>query len=186
MRTEHFQGFHYTFSTTVSTDHRQGCTLQLHHELPPEVFPDPYELEHDPLLQCSVSSIPNLEYPASLVNHGTDLRCEVLISPDALRSKNVTVRVPLHARYGSPSSENSTLRTFHVPSTRLAWSCPFETETSVPLDPLDRHDVSIDVPVGLLNHTNVVEISTQATVVFTALYLLGVFFKAWKRCNLKA
>ena len=115
MATESFRGFHFTFSRTFNVSSCQACNLHLSYKLPPQVFPDPYELQLDSLLSCTFSSQPNLELPdAVLGEEGTEFSCQLPISPIVAAKGNITVAIPLHVRYGLPLSATRSMRPVHV------------------------------------------------------------------------
>ena len=99
------QGFHFSLATTVHVGPQQdlaGCSLHIVHDLGPDVYADQYELAQRPDYNATLWGTSDLERPVSAV----DPRGSVLlltIDPSRLarqQDANVTLEVPLHARYG--------------------------------------------------------------------------------------
>lgn len=103
------QGFHFTLSTTVhipSPSKYDACSLHLLHVLDSHVYADQYELAQRPDYTISFWGTSDLERPVSAIAPDNSLLLLALHPARYLtaQSMNVTLDVPLHARYGRPAS----------------------------------------------------------------------------------
>lgn len=101
------QGFHFTVTTRLAPHPHapaENCTLRLLHALPPDVYADRYELAQRPGLSASsLTGASDLELPVGGVDEGGSVL--LLDVPEEGESGELVVDVPLHARYGRPSSQ---------------------------------------------------------------------------------
>ncbi len=101
------QGFHFTVSTTVSLASWQEsdrCSLHVLYDLDPHVYADQYELAQRPGYTSVLWGTSDLERPVSAVDQAGSA---LLLTADTSQllpgqAANVTLEVPLHARYGRP------------------------------------------------------------------------------------
>lgn len=113
------QGFHFTVSTTVYIPDSAGLdSRKLHvvYDLDPHVYADQYELAQRPEYSSTLWGTTDLEKPVSAVDAGGSV---LLLTADTYRlgpsrPVNITLEVPLHARYGRPiagaTAHNATYR----------------------------------------------------------------------------
>ena len=106
------QGFHFTLSTTVhipASDERDKCSLHLLHVLDPHVYADQYELAQRHDYTTSYWGTFDLERPVSAVDSDQAvLLVSTELSQDVIgHHTNITLDVPLHARYGRPVSSGT-------------------------------------------------------------------------------
>src|ERR1700721_1194431 len=96
------QGFHRTFTTTITTSSESSCSLHLYHKLPPIVFVDPYELAHyQDAYTFRQWGTSNLELPVSAVSpEGSAVLLNVTLPSG---NSNATVQLPVHFRYPRPA-----------------------------------------------------------------------------------
>ncbi|KAJ6495406.1 PIG-X [Mycena sanguinolenta] len=113
----HPESFHPVFKTSISAPGHENCTLNLHYELSPMIFVDPYELSNRAdTYSFKYAGPSNLELPVfALSGDDEEENAALLVSVAQPLSADgvLDVEVPLHARYGhtrsstSESSENS-------------------------------------------------------------------------------
>lgn len=124
------KGYHTTYTTEYSGDlvTGEGCSLHLAYTLPPDVFVDPYELKYD-ISSFELYPMPNLELPVKIASYNTSV---LTVHLDTSASKSPgsepsTVKIPIHARYGEPSSVPTPESSYHairLTAPRGYWSCP--------------------------------------------------------------
>lgn len=107
------QGFHFTLSTTVSNTHEQNadnCSLHILYELDPHVYADQYELAQRPGYSLLLWGTSDLEKPVSAVDPSGSVLLLTAHSYSLLQNgdTNVTIDLPLHARYPNPSTAAET------------------------------------------------------------------------------
>lgn len=120
-------GFHVTYNTQLIEDDLTSlpnCTLHLLHVLPALVFVDSYELQHRRnQYHFTLLGESNLELPLAAVNkEGLIVVLDVNI-PERSLAVNITVSLPLHARYGELQPKNS-YQEYRVPWPIGFWACP--------------------------------------------------------------
>ncbi|EGO21814.1 hypothetical protein SERLADRAFT_474725 [Serpula lacrymans var. lacrymans S7.9] len=191
------QGSHSTYSTRVhlwQTGAKHECTLHFLHMLPPDIIVDPYELI-DLHHSFNIFGVSNLELPVSAVqDFGTVLLLNASLPNRNENDIDITIDIPIHIRYGVPSSHNSH-KTIEVKPPASFWACPtgsseyvydFPDIPSELYSPLKRawpHPVSffsaesmstdtISIPVGGLEDLFYVELGTVGVIIVAFLYLL--------------
>ena len=103
------QGLHFTLSTAIHVpiwrDYRE-CDLHVLYDLDSHVYADRYELAQRPGYVFSLWGTSDLEKPVSApeINGSVLLLTVDIPEHAAARSENITVDVPLHARYAWPVS----------------------------------------------------------------------------------
>lgn len=124
---DHNVGWHFTLSSRIAYNRPPGCeTLHVDCTLPHGIFVDPYELDlRSESYTYSIDTVPDLERPASAVPaQSTALRLHV--APPLIEKEGmVELALPLHARYGNPSSEvrEEAYMAVHLPPPTAFWSC---------------------------------------------------------------
>jgi len=105
-------GYHRSQTTTLALTRkelRSDCSLHLLHNLPPDIFVDPYELAHyEKAYTFEYWGTTNLELPVAAVSpHGTAVLLNITI-PKTVQydSLSLAVQVPMHLRYGRLLSQS--------------------------------------------------------------------------------
>ncbi|KAJ7207325.1 hypothetical protein B0H12DRAFT_1158892, partial [Mycena haematopus] len=77
----HSQSFHPIFKTNISAPGHENCTLNLHYELPPMVFVDPYELSNRAdAYSFKYAGPSNLELPVFALSDGDENYAVLLLA----------------------------------------------------------------------------------------------------------
>ncbi|TFK46035.1 hypothetical protein OE88DRAFT_1668459 [Heliocybe sulcata] len=179
------QGFHSTVTTTVTLDgdtlDDPTCSLHATYSLPPDVFVDPYELsdQHHDSYTFNLTGLVDVELPVSAAPPEGQVLSLHLISPDSWKATSeVSVQVPIHARYGLPSEtgyHDIPLSPPQVVRRCLGTQQSSSTETTIPipLSPASDPDaLTLRIPVADPRHLALVEPAT-AGVVLGAFLLLA-------------
>ncbi|KZV91622.1 hypothetical protein EXIGLDRAFT_837005 [Exidia glandulosa HHB12029] len=157
------------------------CDLFALLELGPDVFVDPYELEH----QHWLWGTNDLELPVAAV----DPRGSLLLL-NLTRRASSSLSIPLHARYPLPGLEKHVVR---VPPPSFFWACdspqaaqpcePFKNASvpvEVPFRPStyfyaapapDVMDLRVDVPTGIITDFATVDLLTKLFVLLLTVYI---------------
>lgn len=122
------QGFHTTSVSRLVINHvPTSCALHLLYTLSSHIFADQYELGHHSQSYTSqILGKSNLEAPVFAIEDEDSLLFLRLAHPDTLTEPIiVNITVPLHLRYGLPSSGKpaSGLTNVTVPSPVAFWAC---------------------------------------------------------------
>ncbi|KAI0747779.1 PIG-X [Daedaleopsis nitida] len=203
------QGFHFTLSTTVSVSASQDlddCALNVLYDLDPHVYADQYELAQRPGYTTSLWGTSDLERPVSAVDPaGSILLLKADTSQHASgRDANITLDVPLHARYGRPADSayysielNQPVGFFACSSRSIApippalqayTSLPGWSSSSVTLIP-DAHPKDrlwVVVPVGQLDDLAWVDVGTALVMIVMFFYLLVASIRTARRLSTKS
>ena len=167
-RLEPSKGFHPVSFSDITLDNAEGCNLSLQFDLSPEVFVDPHEL-------ALRSSAYTFEYDGSRdlekpVNAVEKHRSTLSIYPFGLSSPNLTVEVPLHLRYGTPTP-NGGHQPVSVPWPRALLRCA--STPSVQLNPTsDSAFDTLYLPVGSQADLSNVQLGTAATILACFFYII--------------
>jgi hypothetical protein len=125
------RGFHTTYTTQISISPiLSNCTIHLLYVLPPNIFVDPYELTHrNAIYTFQYSTKPDLELPVTALHmNGSALLLNVSLPEDM--PLNITVEVPMHARYGQLATRREPeFFTAVIPWPSGFWLCDFERES---------------------------------------------------------
>ncbi|KZT20251.1 hypothetical protein NEOLEDRAFT_1101055 [Neolentinus lepideus HHB14362 ss-1] len=179
------QSFHSTLTTSITLDAGRsdtGCSLHITHAFPPDVFVDPYELvdQHADDYAFNLTGLVDVELPVSAVPpEGQTLSLRLIYPKDQKVGSQISVQVPIHARYGAPSETR-----YHdiiLSSPHVVWHCPgiqgstdTNTETiSIPLSTSDS--LTLRIPVADPRHLSIVEPATAAAVLGAFLVLAYTF-----------
>ncbi|OCH95220.1 hypothetical protein OBBRIDRAFT_809924 [Obba rivulosa] len=199
------KGFHVVHTTRVVLDAPcPECSLHLVHDLPPHVYVDPYELAQRPGFTFTLEGSSDLELPVFAV----DPAGSVLLLTVDVPSKNTTelsVNVPLHARYGTPVADSgSPYETIPLKEPLGFWACPATGEHHAPPDALAPYipedafkdsiltviphnasssPVQLTIPVGRVADLAFVDIGTFGTMLFMFLYLATVALRTARRLH---
>ncbi|KAI0646742.1 PIG-X [Trametes meyenii] len=195
------QGFHFTLTTTVSVEDSfdlDQLTLHLVYDLDPHVYADQYELAQRPGYSSLLWGTSDLEKPVSAVpTNGSVL----LLKADTSQlprhhAVNLTLEVPLHARYGGPAASvdgNDAFYRIHVkrplgfftfeqqgdvsviPDTLRPYASlsgwPTGRSSLIP-DTSSPQTLEVTIPVGVLDDLAWVDIGTAAVMIAMFFYLL--------------
>ncbi|RDX45455.1 hypothetical protein OH76DRAFT_1486286 [Lentinus brumalis] len=201
------QGFHFTVSTTVSLASWQEsdrCSLHVLYDLDPHVYADQYELAQRPGYTSVLWGTSDLERPVSAVDQAGSA---LLLTADTSQllpgqAANVTLEVPLHARYGRPVAGPQDA--FHKVELRRPvgfFACSLDNVVAVPETlrqytslpgwpslPLSlipdtslREPLAIVVPVGKLSDLAWADIGTAAVMIAMFFYLLAASVRTARR-----
>ncbi|KAI0822671.1 hypothetical protein BC628DRAFT_1388539 [Trametes gibbosa] len=114
------QGFHFTLSTAINipdTSLLENRALHVVYDLDPHVYADQYELAQRPGYSSVLWGTSDLEKPVAAVNSDGSVLLLTADTSQLVRGQpaNLTLEVPLHARYGRPiASTNTRDAIFHV------------------------------------------------------------------------
>lgn len=196
-------GFHFTLSSNLSYRRPPGClSLHVGYVLHPGVFADPYELDQRAESYAyTIGAMPDLERPVSAVeDHDTLLRLDLQLPSDAEGA--IEVALPLHGRYGLPSSElrEEAYAVVYVPPPQAFWQCregqgalcdaPVISQLTcfasdiyaIPLTTAPpAKDIPLLIPVGSSDDLVLVESGTTITVLAVFCYMALVFSKVHNR-----
>ncbi|KAI1790705.1 PIG-X [Ganoderma leucocontextum] len=198
------QGFHFTLSTTLSVPIAHAldrCPFHLLYDLDPHVYADQYELAQRPGYTSLLWGTSDLERPVSAVDPKGTL---LLITADNThitreQNSNITLDVPLHARYGRPSQSSDT--TIHHIDLKLPvgfFACVPDSEyqvcspspvpdvlrpyTSLPgwptlslsvvQDTSPNDFLRVAIPVGIREDVGWVDVGTAVVMIAMFFYLL--------------
>ncbi|KII88853.1 hypothetical protein PLICRDRAFT_91349 [Plicaturopsis crispa FD-325 SS-3] len=122
------RGFHTSFTSRILVNEPswlQNCSLHLLFDLPPLLFVDPYELAlRAAQYSFSLHGSTNLELPVSAVDPNGSSVLLSLATPLGNTPLNVTVDLPLHARYGEPAPDDASgYYTVDVPVPTVLGAC---------------------------------------------------------------
>ncbi|KAH9857759.1 PIG-X [Lenzites betulinus] len=205
------QGFHFTLSTVVSvpdTSLLENRALHVVYDLDPHVYADQYELAQRPGYTSVLWGTSDLEKPVAVVDLGGSV---LLLTADTShlsrgQPANITLEVPLHARYGKPvASTNASNAFYHIPlknplgffaedghcasntlrqyTTLLGW--PTASSSLIP-DTSPDSTFDIVIPVGMLEDLAWVDIGTATVMIVMFLYLLHVSIRTAQRLSGKS
>ncbi|TCD67643.1 hypothetical protein EIP91_012153 [Steccherinum ochraceum] len=168
------------------------CSLHIRYHFPADIYVDPYELEDLWAHPFWLNDTVNLEHPVRTGStlHPTELQVAL---KDVAADSEILLTVPVHVRYGLPSSDHHS--SVVLPQPTGVWSCPSDgVESSLP-DPAFHHipplqssfqsskeaAAHVTIPLGSPAHLAYVEQGTAVVVTATFLYLLSVFFTTARR-----
>ncbi|KAI0928159.1 hypothetical protein AcW2_004261 [Taiwanofungus camphoratus] len=206
------QGFHFTYSTRITTRPSPAfahCSLHLLHSLVPDVYADPYELLHQPAFASSLRGTPDLELPVAAADPAPSLLLlnVSLPAPPDTQPLNVSVDVPLHARYARPEHTGTGYHAIVLPPPVGFWACPSTGPYPHPLpDELmpylspDAFPVSrlafprvatggrmrLTVPVGRSADLALVDVGTALIMLLAFLYLAFAAVRTARRLHVRA
>ncbi|GJE97038.1 PIG-X [Phanerochaete sordida] len=186
-------GFHFTHDTTLTWRRPPGChALHVDYILPPDVFADPYELDlRADDYTYTIDAYPDLERPVSAVEQrNTRLRLDVKLPSDVEHAEGVTeVALPLHGRYGLPSSRprGEAYAVAYVPPPQAFWECGKGQDIfTIPLASApSAKDVPLVIPIGLSDDLAFVQTGTALTVLAVFCYMAFVFSKVHNRLGIR-
>ncbi|KAL1947498.1 hypothetical protein VTO73DRAFT_13222 [Trametes versicolor] len=208
------QGSHFTLSTTVSIPdpaYLEGRTLHVVYDLDPHVYADQYELAQRPGYSSVLWGTADLEKPVSAVDADGSV---LLLTADASQlslgqAANITLEVPLHARYGRPkagaSAHNATysvslkrpvgffaLDVNSVAEIPLTLR-PYASLTGWPTSPLSlipdiaaNEPLDVVIPVGALDDLAWVDVGTAAVMLAMFFYLFHASIRTARRLSSRA
>ncbi|KAI0670705.1 PIG-X [Trametes maxima] len=195
------QGFHFTLTTTVSIEDSLDLdqhALHLVYDLDPHVYADQYELAQRPGYSSLLWGTTDLEKPVSAVPANGSV---LLLKADTSglprhHPVNLTIEVPLHARYGKPVvSADGNDAFYHIPLKRPLGFLTLEQDDrasgipdalrpyaslsgwpksrpSLILDMSTLESFDVTIPVGVLHDLAWVDVGTAAVMVVMFVYLL--------------
>ncbi|KIJ60655.1 hypothetical protein HYDPIDRAFT_98211 [Hydnomerulius pinastri MD-312] len=186
------RGFHSTLSTKIGLDYpAPECSVFALYALPPSIIIDRYELI-DRNLVFEFWGESNLELPVFAVTQSSNSLLVNAIPADP-RDTEVSVEIPVHARYGVPGISESTRQPIEIPPPTCFWACSasanassaFSSEppisSSAMLKNSTRFLVSeatsqsptfLDVPLGSVNDLSAVEAGTAGVVLIAFVWLV--------------
>ncbi|RPD65793.1 hypothetical protein L226DRAFT_566309 [Lentinus tigrinus ALCF2SS1-7] len=201
------QGFHFTVSTTVNVASWQEsgqCSLHVLHDLDPHVYADQYELAQRPGYTSALWGSSDLERPVSAVDQAGSV---LLLTADSShlfpgQAANITLEVPLHARYGRPVA--GAQDAYHMIELKRPvgfFACSLDHVTPVPdalrqytslsgwpslslsliPDTSPRAGLKMVVPVGKLDDLPWVDVGTAAVMITMFFYLLVASIRTARR-----
>ncbi|KAI9056646.1 hypothetical protein FKP32DRAFT_1615785 [Trametes sanguinea] len=206
-------GFHFTVSTTIHVPDTLDLThrtLHVVHDLDPHLYADQYELAQRPGYSAVLWGTTDLEKPVSAVpSNGSVL----LLTADtshvlAGTPVNLTLEVPLHARYSRPvagvNEEDAFYRIqLRPPIGFMAGEIgseaqipaalrPYASLNGWPSPPLSLiPDVALNdtmivtIPVGVLDHLAWVDVGTAVVMITMFFYLLHAALRTAGRLSRK-
>ncbi|TFK93169.1 hypothetical protein K466DRAFT_479192 [Polyporus arcularius HHB13444] len=201
------QGFHFTVSTTVSLASRQEadrCSLHVLYDLDPHVYADQYELAQRPGYTSALWGTSDLERPVSAVDQAGSVLLLTADSSQLLpgQAANITLEVPLHARYGRPvAGPQDAFYKIELRRPVGFFACSLDNVVAVPETlrqytslpgwpslPLSlipdaslQEPLEIVVPVGKLSDLAWADIGTAAVMIAMFFYLLAVSVRTERR-----
>ncbi|KAF9228650.1 hypothetical protein BS17DRAFT_772296 [Gyrodon lividus] len=191
-------GLHSTLSTNIGLDYpAPDCSVFALYTLPPSIIIDRYELI-DRHLSFEFWGESNLELPVFAVNQISNSLLLLNATPTDSRSKEVSVDIPVHARYGIPGRDRQSIEIF--PPTCF-WACPPSATKSATfsLEPPIAHSAMLqasarflvsatsshqstflEVPVAFLDDLSRVETGTAIIILVAFLWLV---YRSWRVAN---
>ncbi|KAG2033144.1 PIG-X [Suillus americanus] len=184
------KGFHTTLSTNIPLHARHeyaACNLFVLHELPADIIIDSFELNDHGLCFQFVGNT-NLELPTSGVANESGWLL-VAVEPE---TDLVVVDVPLHVRYGVPHESHNPRHIIQLPPPICFRACPSSYKSlhsTLPsespkfhllnssaqfeiLQHITSSPLSIDIPVGNINHTLYIELCTVTVTLLAFIYIV--------------
>ncbi|OSD02743.1 hypothetical protein PYCCODRAFT_1467438 [Trametes coccinea BRFM310] len=206
-------GFHFTVSTTIhipdtlDLTHR---TLHVVHDLDPHIYADQYELAQRPGYSSVLWGTTDLEKPVSAVPQNGSVLLLTADTSHVLSGTpvNLTLEVPLHARYGRPvagADEKDTFYHIHLrrPIGFVAGEIgsaaempaalrPYASFHGWPSPPLSlipdtapNDPMEVIIPVGVLQHLAWVDVGTAVVMIAMFFYLLHAALRTARRLSVK-
>ncbi|KAH9901684.1 PIG-X [Cubamyces lactineus] len=204
------QGFHFTVSTTISipdTLNISHSRLHVVYDLDPHVYADLYELAQRPGYSSMLWGTSDLEKPVSAVPTNNSV---LLLTADTSRlvvPANITLDIPLHARYGRPVASRATNAFYRIILERplgfltsdldhsvsvpeplgsymplAGW--PSNITTVIP-DTTSTENLEVTVPVGVLNDLAWVDVGTAMVMLTMFFYLAHASLRTARRMSRK-
>lgn len=116
--------FHSTLSTTFALDTTgSSCSLFALYTFPQNIIIDRHELV-DRRLSFEFWGESNLELPVFALDQTANSLLLINATPTDARLKQVTVDIPVHARYGAPGMAQTFVQSITIPSPTSFWACP--------------------------------------------------------------
>ncbi|KAH0830400.1 hypothetical protein J3R83DRAFT_1794 [Lanmaoa asiatica] len=183
------RGFHSTLSTIIALDPPDSnCSFFALYTFPQSIITDRYQLI-DRRLSFEFWGESNLELPVFALNQTANSLLLINATSADARSKQVTVDVPVHARYGEPGMAQTSPQSITISSPTCFWACPHSASVSSALSSTSPVVNSIMlVPVASKCNLVPVEMGT-ATVILVA--FLWLVYRSWRvatmlqSCHLK-
>lgn len=119
------RAFHSTLSTSFALDPPgSDCHFFALYTIPQGIIVDRHELV-DRHLSFEFWGEPNLEVPVFALNQTANSLLLVNASPTGDHPKQLTVDIPVHARYGEPRTMAQTSpHTIRISTPTCFWACP--------------------------------------------------------------
>lgn len=118
------RGFHSTLSTIIALDPPDpDCSFFTLYTFSQSIIIDRYELI-DRRLSFEFWGESNLELPVFALDQTANSLLLINTTPADARPKQVTVDVPVHARYGEPSIVQTSPQSITISSPACFWACP--------------------------------------------------------------
>ncbi|KAI0781274.1 PIG-X [Trametes elegans] len=205
------QGFHFSLSTTLhfpDTLDWDGRKLHVVYDLDPHVYADQYELAQRPGYSSLLWGTSDLEKPVSAVDGQGSV---LLVTPDMSQMvekgpTNITLEVPLHARYGRPTAGNAKNATYRIVLDRPLGFFELEQSSGTELPPsLQRYtalngwpspsslslipdatpeeSLEVTIPVGVLDDLAWVDAGTAVVMISMFFYLLHASVRTARRLS---
>ena len=117
-------GFHSTLSTVLALDPPDpDCSLLALYTFPQTIIIDRHELI-DRRLSFEFWGESNLELPVFALDQTAYSLLLVNATPTDVRPEQVTLDIPVHARYGEPGLTQASYQSIVVSSPACFWACP--------------------------------------------------------------
>lgn len=118
------RGFHSTLSTIIALDPPDSdCSFFAQYTFPQSIIIDRYELI-DRHLSFEFWGESNLELPVFALNQSVNSLLLINATPTDSRPQQITVDVPVHARYGEPAEAQTSSQSIIISSPTCFWTCP--------------------------------------------------------------
>ncbi|KAI0332044.1 hypothetical protein GY45DRAFT_1247428 [Cubamyces sp. BRFM 1775] len=204
------QGFHFTVSTTVSIPDTLDIShhkLHVVYDLDPHVYADLYELAQRPGYSSILWGTSDLEKPVSAVPSNNSVLLLTANTSRVVVPANITLEVPLHARYGRPVASHATDAFYRVSlqkplgflttdvdhltgvqeplvsyASLAGW--PSNISTIIP-DNTSTDRLEISIPVGILDDLAWVDIGTAVVMLTMFVYLAHASLRTAQRLSRK-
>jgi len=182
-------GFHRDLITSIifslPEEETNDCTLLLVENLSESIYIDKFQIEDEERLSAKLQ---NREHPKIRMKEEMDVEkpvyhpnlhpAEVLVFQNVTQ-RNVTITIPIHFRYQTPSIEPYTL--LSIPPPKIWINCKFRLNIS-DWNPLcyetnKNHTINILIPNGLLQHEQLV---TYGTFFITSLAAAVIIYFLYK------
>ncbi|KAF9239652.1 PIG-X [Melanogaster broomeanus] len=202
------RGFHSTLVTKIGLDSpAPDCSVFALYTFPPSIIIDRYELI-DRRLSFEFWGESNLELPVFAVNQTSNSILLLNATSTDSRSKDVSVNIPIHARYGVPIVGQLTRCSIEIAPPICFWACPSSGSSNVTPEsmpptfsserpiahstmlqassrflvsaPSSHHPTLLEVPVASLDDLSRVETGT-ATIILVA--FLWLVYHSWRVAN---
>ncbi|KAI0653225.1 PIG-X [Cubamyces menziesii] len=204
------QGFHFTVSTTITIPDTLDIShsrLHVVYDLDPHVYADLYELAQRPGYSSFLWGTSDLEKPVSAVPSNNSV---LLLTADTSRlvaPANITLDVPLHARYGRPVASRTTDAFYRITLEKPLGFLTSDLHHSIGIpEPLGSYAslagwpsnisalisdataadrLQVTIPVGVLDDLAWVDVGTAVVMLTMFFYLAHASLRTVKRLSRK-